>query len=97
MGTLLNVEYTSSMAPLILGGESMTRMRTSENVPHSHGKSLESIWSLIEVMSGLFRGYEKSCIKWSSPNEPALGTTPRGEDLKGLIRASRWQGEKGPV
>ena len=50
-GTLLNAASTSSVAPLVLGGASMTRIRTSVNVPHLHGKSLESILSLIEVMS----------------------------------------------
>jgi hypothetical protein len=55
-----------------------------------------SISELRDGRSTSLRGYEKSCTRWNSPGVD-LGTTPRGEVQNGPIRASRRDGENGPV
>jgi hypothetical protein len=82
----------SKVAATASGGSLRISSAVLLNVPQDVGKSAASMSALIERVSVLFLGYDRSCIR-RNLSECGFGTRPSGEVLKGPMANPNSVGE----
>ena len=80
------------------GGRRAMSKATVAKVPQVHGKSLLSMWELMELTlgNGLW-GCEKLCTALNLPSFEVLGTSNSGDVWKGPRSISSWLRVNGPM